>query len=61
MKAILHQTLSIMDPCATREWTLTEAAGPLGDLSTLISWCEKGVVPPDPEDGAFCKQIGVFG
>ena len=40
-----------MDSCATREWTLTEAARLLGEPQhRLIYLCEKGVVQPDLED-----------
>ena len=40
-----------MDSCATREWTLTEAARLLGEPQhRLIYLCEKGVVQPDFED-----------
>jgi DNA-binding transcriptional MerR regulator len=40
-----------MSPCATREWTLTEAARLLGEPQhRLIYLCERGVVQPDLED-----------
>lgn len=40
-----------MGSCATREWTLTEAARLLGEPQhRLIYLCEKGVVQPDFED-----------
>ena len=40
-----------MDSCATREWTLTEAARLLGEPQhRLIYLCEKDVVQPDFED-----------
>lgn len=40
-----------MNSCATREWTLTEAARLLGEPQhRLIYLCEKGVVQPDLED-----------
>ena len=40
-----------MGSCATREWTLTEAARLLGEPQhRLIYLCEKGVVQPDLED-----------
>lgn len=40
-----------MDSCATREWTLTEAARLLGEPQhRLIYLCEKGVVQPDFEE-----------
>ena len=40
-----------MAPCATHEWTLTEAARLLGEPQhRLIYLCEKGVVQPDLED-----------
>jgi DNA-binding transcriptional MerR regulator len=40
-----------MDSCATREWTLTEAARLLGEPQhRLIYLCEKGVVEPDFEE-----------
>ena len=40
-----------MDSCATREWTLTEAARLLGEPQhRLIYLCEEGVVQPDLED-----------
>lgn len=40
-----------MGSCATREWTLTEAARLLGEPQhRLIYLCEKGVVQPDLEE-----------
>ncbi len=40
-----------MNSCASREWTLTEAARLLGEPQhRLIYLCEKGVVQPDLED-----------